>query len=257
MGLQAPEASSANSRATDGGTGAPESQQLGLGQGGREELLGHPGPYGRGRGRADAGPDRAAFGVQGDAEGADGDDHGVARADLGELLRAGGLADVHGPDQLVRGEGVALDAGVELLHRDQAGAAHRLGLDLGARREQRGVAVPGGGGGAQVAADAAAVADLGRADGVRGQGEAGQLGVQVVDDAGVGDGGAEADVRAVRVPLVELADAAQVQQVLGTAVVEVDLDHDVRAARDGHGRGMLGLGGESLLPVGGAQEVHE
>ena len=58
-------------------------------------------------------------------------------------------------------------------------------------------------------------------------------------------------------PLVQLADAVQVQQVLGPAVVEVDLDHHVGAARDGHSGGVLGLRGERLLPAGGAKEVHD
>ena len=75
-----------------------------------------------------------------------------------------GRADVERGDQLVRLEHVALRAGDELRDRDAALAARRRDLDLGVRRVQRRQRVTGGGGGAEVAADRAAVADLRRAD---------------------------------------------------------------------------------------------
>src|SRR5262249_30148284 len=43
---------------------------------------------------------------------------------------------------------------------------------------------------------------------------------------------------------------------LRTAPVEVELDHDVGATRDGEGLWTLGLHGQRLLPCGGLQKVH-
>ncbi|GAA3486301.1 hypothetical protein GCM10018987_03800 [Streptomyces cremeus] len=74
---------------------------------------------------------------------------------------------------------------------------------------------------------------------------------------GVRNGGTEVHTVLAHLPLPQLTDAAQVQKVLGTTAVEVDLDHDIGATRDGDSRGVLGLGGESVLPAGGAKEVHE
>ncbi|CAM5246107.1 hypothetical protein SCALM49S_02157 [Streptomyces californicus] len=193
---------------------------------------------------------------RGDAERADRDDHGVAGADLGVLLRPVGLLDVHGADQLGL-QGVALDACVESVDGNQPLAADGFGLDLAVGGEQGGVRVTGRGRGAEVAADAAAVADLRGGDGVRGERQTGQLGPQVLHDAAVRHGGAEPYVLLAHLPLGQLTDPVQVQEVLGPPVVEVDLDHDIGAARDGHSRGVLGLGGERLLPAGGAKEVHE
>ncbi|GAA3505743.1 hypothetical protein GCM10019016_128560 [Streptomyces prasinosporus] len=120
-----------------------------------------------------------------------------------------------------------------------------------------GVGVAGRGGGAEVAADAAAVADLRGGDRVGGEGEARQLGAQVLHDPGVRDGGAQPHALLADLPVVKVADAVQVHEVVGPTAVEVDLDHHVGAARDRHGGGVLGLRGERLLPAGGAKEVHD
>ena len=142
---------------------------------GREERLGVGRPARGGRRRADAGADPLPLGVQGQAERGDRDHHRVAGADLAELLRAGGGADPDRGDQLVGAAGVLLDAGVELVRRHAAYPVERGELDLREGGEQRGVRVAGRGGGAEVAADRAAVADLRRPDGARGQRQAGQL----------------------------------------------------------------------------------
>lgn len=117
--------------------------------------------------------------------------------------------------------------------------------------------VTGGRRGAEVAPDAAAVADLRRGHRVGGKSQAGQLGAQILHDLGVGDGGAETDGVLSDLPFAELPDAVQVKEVLGAPVVEVDLDHHIGATRERHSGGVLGLGGERLLPAGGAKEVHE
>ena len=68
----------------------------------------------------------------------------------------------------------------------------RRDLDRRARGEQRRMGVTGGRGGPEVAADRGAVADRRRADGAGGLGERGEDVLELVDDARVGDGGADA-----------------------------------------------------------------
>src|SRR5690606_18079862 len=101
-------------RGDRGREGPPGLPQAPLGELGAEEVLGGARPYRGRRGGADAGAHGTDVGVQTDPEGADRDDHGVAGADLGELLRSGGRLDVDAADQLVRGERVPLHAGEEL-----------------------------------------------------------------------------------------------------------------------------------------------
>src|SRR3712207_920066 len=66
-----------------------------------DELLGLTRPDGRRRRRAQAGSNLSLFRVESQAEGAHGDHHRVAGADLGELLRAFGLRSVKGRYKLV------------------------------------------------------------------------------------------------------------------------------------------------------------
>src|SRR5262245_18187008 len=98
------------------------------------------------------------------AERGDRDHHRVTGTDLAELLRPGRGRDQDGGYQLVGGQRVLLDAGEEVRGGDRAGAPDRGDLDLGARGQQRRVAVARWRRGAEVAADRAAVADLRRAD---------------------------------------------------------------------------------------------
>lgn len=70
--------------------------------------------------------------------------------------------------------------------------------------------------------------------------------------------GTAAPSRTVSAPFshVQFADPGEVEQPLGAAVVEVQLDHEVGAARQGHGIGMRRLGRERLLPASRAKEFH-
>ncbi len=194
--------------------------------------------------------------MQGEPEGAHRDHHGVAGADLGVLLGPVGGADVDGADQFVGRERVAFHAGVEVVDGDAPGAPYGGGLDLGARGEQRGVGVAGRGGGAEVAADAAAVADLRGGDRAGGEGEARQRGAQPLHDRRVRHAGAEAYGLRAGLPLVQLAEAGEIEEAFGAAAAEVEVHHHVGAAGQRYGVGVLGLGGERLVPVGGAQEFH-
>lgn len=161
-----------------------------------------------------------------------------------------------GADEFVGGEGVAFDAGVEGVDGDAPGAAHGGGLHLGSGGEQRGVAVAGRGGGAEVAADAAPVADLRGADGAGGEGERGQRPGEVVEDGAVGDGGAEPYRPFAGFPAAQFGDAGQIEEPVGAAPVEGQLDHHIGAAGDRYGVGVCGFGGQCPGPVGGAEKVH-
>lgn len=109
--------------------------------------------------------------------------------------------------------------------------------------------VPGRGCRAEVPAERAAVADLRRAHGPRGHGEAGQRAGQFGDQPGIGHAGshpeeapgppAAAGLAGLpdRLPAGQLVHARQAGQRRGPVPPDVHLHHDVRAARDGHGAG--------------------
>ncbi len=209
--------------------------------------------------RPDSGPHAGtgwAWRPQVKRERADRDHHRVPGADLGELLRPAGERNEHRGDQLVVSQRAALGAQVELLGRDEPRPAHRRGLHDGPGGQQDRVAVPGRRGRAEVAADRAAVADLRGTDGPGGQGQARRDAADLGDDPGVGQAGAEADLSAGPLPRGELGDPGQVEQRLRPPRVEVDLYHDVGAARDGHRAGNLRLGRDRVGQRPGLQEVH-
>src|SRR5207247_616362 len=81
--------------------------------------------------------------VEGQREGADGDDHGVTGADLGELLRPRRRLDQKRRDQLVLAHRVALGPGEELADRDSARSRRGGELDFRVRREERRMSVAG------------------------------------------------------------------------------------------------------------------
>jgi hypothetical protein len=119
------------------------------------------------------------------------------------------------------------------------------------------VAVPGRRGRTQVAAHRAAVADLRRADRPRGHREPGQALPQLVDDAGVGDAGAQPHPPVVQgVPFLQVRHTGEVEQGGRTPVVEVDLDHDVGAACHRHGVRLLRLRREGVGPRRRREEIH-
>ena len=116
-----------------------------------------------------------ALGVDDDRERADRDHHRVSGADLHEGLRGRRSASAcTGRDELVRLERRPLHAEEELVERQGAHAADARELHLGALDEERRQRVAGRRGGAEVAAERAAVPDLRRADGARRLGERGQ-----------------------------------------------------------------------------------
>ena len=55
----------------------------------------------------------------------------------------------------------------------------------------------------------------------------------------------------------QLGDPGQVEQDAGAVTVEVQLDHDVGAAHDRHGAGVLGARREGVGQGGGGQELHQ
>ncbi len=109
-----------------------------------------------------------------------------------------------------------------------------------------------GGCGAEVAADAATVADLRGADGVRRARESREPGAQRPDKVAERDARAQPHAVGRRLPLVQFPDAAEVEEPFGAAAAEVQLDHQVGAAGQGHGVGMRRLHGQRLSPVGRA-----
>ena len=103
--------------------------------------------------------------------------------------------------------------------------------DLGALDEQRRQRVARRRGGAEVAADRAAVADLRRAHRSRGLGQRGQLLRDgAVHRLGVGEARAEHERAVVAVEAAQLRHLVQVDQRRRPGAVEVELDEDVRAA---------------------------
>src|SRR5260370_1279514 len=102
--------------------------------------------------------------------------------------------------------------------------------------------------GAQVATDGAAIADLWRTDRARGHGEAWKPVTELVDEPRVRYAGADAQRPVERCPFPQLGNPGQIQDRRGPVVVEVDLDHHVRAAGDRHRVWMFRLHLERLVP---------
>ena len=257
MGEAAAATRSPNARASASGSSPRDSHSPAASSSPAEERLGLRRPPRGGRGRADAGADGPAVGVQGAGERGDGDDHGVAGADLAELLRAGRRRHQDGGDELVGLQGVALHAGVELRGRDQPGAAGGgRHLDHRPGGQQRRVRVTGRGRRAEVAAHGAPDPDLRGAHGARGHRQPGQLRAELVDHPRVGHAGAEPDPPVVGAPLPQLGHPAEVEQRTGPAPVEVEVDHDVGAAGDRQGIGAFRPQRQRLRPRRRLQEIH-
>ncbi len=107
------------------------------------------------------------------------------------------------------------------------------------RRRRAPAGVAGGRGGREVAADRRAVADLRRPDRARGLGERPEPG-ELARDPREGHAGADVDDAVLAPPRRELLDAREVEQRGRPRPAEVDLDHQVGAARDRHGLGVRG-----------------
>jgi hypothetical protein len=163
---------------------------------------------------------------------------------------------VEGGDQLVLAGRLALGAGDELRHR-QAARARRAGqLDLRVGDVERRQAVAGRGCGAEVAAHRPAVADLRRAHGARGDGQAGQALAELLDEARVGDAGADPQAPVVGAPVAQFGHAGEVEDGLRTGPIEVQRHHEVGAAGDRDGFGLRRLHGQRLLPGVGYEDLH-
>src|ERR1700694_3027764 len=103
-----------------------------------QETLSFAGGDGGGRSRAYPGADMPVLGIDRDCEGTDRDHHGVARADLGELLRALRRCDQEGGDELVISHRVPFWPGEELACRKAAAPCGGRQLDPRVRSEPRG-----------------------------------------------------------------------------------------------------------------------
>ena len=121
-------------------------------------------------------------------------------------------------------------------------------LDLGALDQEGRQRVTRGRGGAEVAADRAAVSNLRRADRARGLGQRRlELGELALHRLGVRQPGSEPQRAVLARPAAQLGDLVEVQDRLRTRTVEVELDHDVGAALDGFRVGSLGLQRERFV----------
>ncbi len=195
------------------------------------ESLGGLCPHDRWGDRAERHPDRPAGRIGDDAHGGDRDDHGVAGADLDHLLPAEAGRDLDGGDQLVRSAGASLRAEEELGDREGTGPVRTDQLDLGAEREQHRQGIAGGGGGGQVAAEGAGVADLGGAHCPRGLGHGGhEVGEGWAEQLRVGHPGAEDDPVSLQAPAAQLRHTVDHNHRSGVPPAEVDLDHEVGTA---------------------------
>jgi hypothetical protein len=110
--------------------------------------------------------------------------------------------------------------------------------------------------GEEVAADRPAVADLGRADRARRDGQPRQHVAQLRDRARVCDAGADAQHAVVTVVLGQGGHPREVEDRLRAGASEVHLHHHVGPAPQRHGLGVSRLGLEGLLPRGRLQELH-
>ena len=114
-----------------------------------------------------------------------------------------------------------------------------------------------GRGGAEVAADRAAVADLRRADRARRLGERGkQLGELRLHRLGVRQAGGEADGAVLARPALQLRDLGEVEDRLRPRPVEVELDEQVGAAGDRPRVGPLRLHAQGLVEGAGSDHLH-
>ena len=134
--------------------------------------------------------------------------------------------------------------------------AARRELDLGIGREQRRQPVPGGRRGAEVAPDRPAVADLGRSHRARRDGQPGQAVAELGDQPRVRDAGPDAQVTVLGPPFGQLGNPREVEDHPRADAVEVELDHQVRAAGDRNRVRMRGLELERLVPAVGLEHLH-
>ena len=161
-------------------------------------------------------------------------------------------------DELVVRERVPLRPDEEVADGHPPDAALRAReLDLGLADEQRRQRVSGGRRSAEVAAERAPVANLGRADRPRRFRERGQLGRELaVLDLGVGQACAEPKEAVLAGPTAELGNLPEIEDRVGPRAVEVELDHHIGPAADRERSRMLGALHERLREGPGPQHLH-
>src|SRR6185436_13389799 len=76
------------------------------------------------------------------------------------------------------------------------------------------------------------------------------------DRAGVAHARPDPQPAVLLAPLRELADAREVDDRLGALAAEVEVHHHIRAAPQGQGLRMRGLGFERLVPRARLDELH-
>ena len=181
------------------------------------ERLGRRGPHDRRGDRPEGEAHRPGRLVDRQARPGDGDDHGVAHADLGVALPAVEQRHGDGREQLAAAQCRLLDADHELADRQLAHSVAADQLDGGVQGREHRQAVAGRRAGDDVAADRRRVADLRRTDGARrlGQGRH-EAGERWGGQLGVGDGGAEAQRAGgpVEGPRAQLGDAVDAHDEL-------------------------------------------
>src|SRR5947208_2143046 len=225
-------------------------------QGAGEELLGiHRAQNGR-PDRPQRHTHRAVLFIKEQAQAGDGDHHGVSCADFRERSGAADYLPLRAENQFVRTDHRRLRSDHELMPRQRASTAgvdqDDLGVVCGQHRER----VTGRTRRAEVPADGSPVADLWRAHGPRRLHERGKH-RQVVDDPGIRDPGAEKTRPILLSPHPQLWEAADVQERGRPPPVEVQLDHDVGPAGNGHsGRGRR-LHLQRFLERAGQQDIHD
>ena len=97
--------------------------------------------------------------------------------------------------------------------------------------------------------------DLGRANRARRLDQRLEAG-QLVDDRGVGDAGAEEDVAILLAVGRQLRCPRQVDDGRRPKPAEVELDHQVRSARERDGFRPLGFHGQGLLERARQEHIH-
>ena len=205
------------------------------------EGLGLDGTHRHRSDRSQPDPHASTGTVHDEGQGRHRDDHGVAGADLEELLGPVEHGDPHRLDQLLGFEGVLLDARDEAVQGQLAGSARRPEDDGGVEGGEHRQGVAGRRGRGEVAAEGASVADLRGADGSSGLGECGQEDRKFpAPHLRIGQSGPEHEFIALQPPTAQFVDPVDDHDVVKSDLSTVDADHEIGAARQQQGVRVLG-----------------
>ena len=168
----------------------------------------------------------------------DGDDHGVARADLQELLRAESGREPDLDDDLARRERGALGADDELVERDAcAGPACWRRTIVASSAASTGSVSPAGEAVPRLPPSVPALRICGEPTVRDACARPGRRSLERrAHQLGVGDAGAEDDLGAFDPPPLQLGNVPQADHRRRPAVGETDLHHEVGPARPAAGR---------------------